>query len=197
VGLRFECASWHALSLAVLAVAVVSVMHAPAWAQGETTSAIIGQVTDATGAVVPGATVTITNQETGLKRTAKTDSGGRLNVPQLKPGTYTVRVEAEGFEPQQADNVLSGLGQKQTVNFTLRVARSKETVEVGVEAPIINPSNANTSTTLNAPALEDLPNPGGDMTYPLQFAPGALINTAGSGVMPGSIADLIGTNPTM
>jgi hypothetical protein len=181
VGLRFECALWHALSLALLGFGVVSVMQAPAWAQGETTSAIIGQVTDTTGAVVPDAAVTITNQETGLKRTAKTDSGGRLNFPQLKPGAYTVRVEAEGFEPQQADNVFSSLGQKQTVNFTLRVARSKETVEVGAEAPIINPSNANTSTTLNAPALENLPNPGGDMTYPLQFAPGALINTAGSG----------------
>ena len=156
-------------------------MQAPAWAQGETTSAIVGQVADATGAVVPDATVTITNQETGLKRTSKTDSGGRFNFPQLKPGTYAVRVEAEGFEPQQADNVFSGLGQKQTVNFTMSVAQSKETVEVGGEAPIINLSNANTSTTLNAPALEDLPNPGGDMTYPLQFAPGALINTAGSG----------------
>jgi protocatechuate 3,4-dioxygenase beta subunit len=94
VGLRFECASWHALSLALLALAVVSVMQVPAWAQGETTSAIIGQVSDTTGAVVPDATVTITNQETGLKRTAKTDSGGRLNFPQLKPGTYAVRVEA-------------------------------------------------------------------------------------------------------
>ena len=54
-------------------------------------------------------------------------------------------------------------------------------VEVSSEAPLINPENANTSTTLNAAALEDLPNPGGDLTYPLQFAPGALINTAGSG----------------
>ena len=90
-------------------------------------------------------------------------------------------MEAQGFEPQQADNVVSGLGQKQTVNFTLQVAQSKQTVEVSAEAPIINPSNANTSTTLNAPALENLPNPGGDMTYPLQFAAGALINTAGSG----------------
>ena len=61
------------------------------------------------------------------------------------------------------------------------MAQSKQTVEVNAEAAIINPSNANTSTTLDAPALEDLPNPGGDMTYPLQFAPGALINTAGSG----------------
>src|ERR1700741_3050665 len=181
MGLCFECALCDALRLVILATAVVWVMPSAAWAQGETTTAIVGQVTDATGAVVPDATVTIKNQETGLKRTIKTDSGGRLNFPQLKPGTYTVRVEAEGFEPQQADNVFSGLGQKQTVNFTLRVARSKETVEVNAEGEIINPSNANTSTTLSAPALEDLPNPGGDLTYPLQFAPGALINTAGSG----------------
>ena len=130
---------------------------------------------------MPGATVTITNPETGLRRSAKTDEAGRFNFPQLKPGTYSVRVEAQGFEPQQNDNVVSGLGQKQTVDFTLKVARSNETVEVSSEAPLINPENANTSTTLNAPALENLPNPGGDLTYPLQFAPGALINTAGSG----------------
>ena len=67
------------------------------------------------------------------------------------------------------------------MDFTLKIARSNEVVEVNSEAPLINPENANTSTTLNAPALEDLPNPGGDLTYPLQFAPGALINTAGSG----------------
>jgi len=147
---------------------------------GETTSAILGQVTDSSSAVVPAATVTVVNRETGLKRTAKTDDAGRFNFPQLKPGTYTVKVEAQGFEPQQADNVVSGLGQKQTVNLTLRVAQAKQTVEVTSEAAIINPENANTSTTLSAAALENLPNPGGDMTYPLQFAPGALINTAGS-----------------
>ena len=156
-------------------------LPAEALAQGETTSAIVGQVRDATNAAVPGATVTITNRETGLKRSAKTDDAGRFNFPQLKPGAYSVRVEAPGFEPQQNDNVVSGLGQKQTVDFTLKVAQSNETVEVSSEAPLINPENANTSTTLNAPALEDLPNPGGDLTYPLQFAPGALINTAGSG----------------
>ena len=130
---------------------------------------------------MPGATVAIANLETGLRRSAKTDDAGRFNFPQLKPGTYLVKVEAQGFEPQQNNNVISGLGQKQTVDFTLRVARSNETVEVNSEAPLINPENANTSTTLNTSALEDLPNPGGDLTYPLQFSPGALINTAGSG----------------
>jgi hypothetical protein len=148
--------------------------------QGETTSAIVGEVTDTTNAVVPGATVTITNHETGLKRSASTDDAGRFNFPQLKPGTYLVKVEALGFEPRQNDSVVSGLGQKQTVDFRLKIARSNEVVEVSSEAPLINPENANTSTTLSAPALENLPNPGGDLTYPLQFAPGALINTAGS-----------------
>ena len=90
-------------------------------------------------------------------------------------------MEAQGFDPQQNDNVFSGLGQKQTVNFTLKVAQSNQTVEVSGTAPLINPENPNTSTNLNAPALENLPNPGGDLTYPLQFAAGALVNTAGSG----------------
>ncbi len=164
--------------LLMLTVACLLPVRAPA--QGETTSAIIGKVRDSSNAVVAGAIVTITSQETGLKRSARTDEAGRFNFPQLKPGAYSVKAEAPGFEPQQADNVMAGLGQKQTMDFTLRVARSSATVEVSSEAPIINPENANTSTTLDAPALEDLPNPGGDLTYPLQFAPGALINTAGS-----------------
>src|SRR6202140_3229757 len=169
----------HRLVL-ILAVAA-SLPPAQALAQGETTSAIVGQVRDTTNAVVPGATVAIANLETGLKRSAKTDDAGRFNFPQLKPGTYSVKAEAQGFEPLQNDDVVSGLGQKQTVNFTLKVARSNETVEVNSEAPLLSPEDANTSTTLNAPALENLPNPGGDLTYPVQFAPGALINTAGSG----------------
>src|SRR6202161_3003203 len=171
--------NFHRLVL-ILAV-VASLPPSRAVGQGETTSAIVGQVRDTTNAVVPGATVAIANRETGLSRPAKTDDAGRFNFPQLKPGTYSVKAEAQGFEPQQNNNVVSGLGQKQTVDFTLRVARSNETVEVNSEAPLINPENANTSTTLNTSALEDLPNPGGDLTYPLQFSPGALINTAGSG----------------
>src|SRR3984957_7959934 len=171
----------HLHRLALILAVVASLPPTQAVAQGETTSAIVGQVRDTTNAVVPGATVAIANLETGLRRSAKTDDAGRFNFPQLKPGTYSVKAEGQGFEPQQNDNVISGLGQKQTVDFTLRVARSNETVEVNNEAPLINPENANTSTTLNTSALEDLPNPGGDLTYPLQFSPGALINTAGSG----------------
>ncbi len=165
----------------VLAGLVLCLLPLGVFAQGETTSAIVGQVTDATSAAIPGATITITNRQTALQRSVKTDGEGRFNFPQLKPGTYSVRVEAQGFDPQQYDNVFSGLGQKQTVNFTPKVTQSNETVEVSGTAPLINPENPNTSTNLNARALENLPNPGGDLTYPLQFAAGALVNTAGSG----------------
>ena len=170
----------RAANFAFLVLTVACLLTTKALTQGETTSAIVGQVRDTTDAFVPGATVTITNHETGLKRTARTDDEGRFNFPQLKPGTYSVRAEAPGFDAEKNDDVISGLSQKQNVDFMLKVARSDEVVEVSSEAPLINPENANTSTTLTAPALEDLPNPGGDLTYPLQFAPGALINTAGS-----------------
>lgn len=163
-------------------VLVVVLLAVPlqALAQGETTSAIEGQVTDATSAAIPDATVTITNRDTGLHRSLKTDDQGRFNFPQLTPGSYSVKVQAEGFDPQQNEDVFAGLGQKQSVNFTLTVAESKQTIEVTGAPPLINPANANTSMNLSAPALENLPNSGGDLTYPLQFAPGALINTAGS-----------------
>src|SRR5580658_2980421 len=164
-----------------LVLVVVAFLPLHGFGQGETTSAIVGQVSDASNAAVPGAVVTAISRETSALRRVTTDETGRFNFPQLKPGTYSVRVEAQGFAPQQNDNVFSGLGQKQTVDFRLKVAQARETVEVSSEPPLINPEDANTSTNLNAPALEDLPNPGGDLTYPLQFAPGALINTAGSG----------------
>ena len=165
-----------------LILTLVAILASPKlFGQGETTSAIVGEVRDLTSAVIPGATVTITSRETGLVRTARTDQAGRFNFPQLRPGAYSVQVQASGFEPQQNDNIVAGLGQKQTADFTLQPAHSSETVQVSDEPPLLNPENANTSTTLNAPALENLPNPGGDLTYPLQFAPGALINTAGSG----------------
>jgi Carboxypeptidase regulatory-like domain len=148
--------------------------------QGETTSAIVGQVTDGTHAAIPAAVVSIFNRQTGFQRSVTTDQQGRFDFPQLKPGVYSVKVIANGFDPQEQDNVVSALGQTQTVNFTLRISSAKLSVEVTGEPLLINPGNANTSTNLSAPALENLPNPGGDLTYPLQFAPGALINTAGS-----------------
>src|SRR5260370_2138283 len=104
-----------------LLLAALLLFQRDAFAQGETTSAITGQIIDVTGAVVPGATVTITNRGTGLERSLKTDNAGQFNFPQLAPGTYSVRAEADGFVTQQIDAWVSSLGPKQPVNFPLKV----------------------------------------------------------------------------
>ncbi len=138
------------------------------YGQGETTSAIAGMVGDPSGAAVPGAKVTAVGTENGLKRAVQTDDAGRFSFPQLKPGSYAVKVEAEGFAPQTKDPSAGGTdsGQKQTtVTFTLNLAAAKGDVTVTGNVPLVNPENPNTSTTLNARALENLPNPGGDLTY--------------------------------
>src|SRR6202046_5601374 len=165
----------------ILAAAIVLIFVKFAQAQGETTSAIVGSVVNPAGPAIAGAIVAVTNVENGLKRSVKTDDSGRFSFPQLKPGMYSVKAEADRFEAQQNNSVSAQLGQTQTIDFRLNIASASATVLVQEQAPLINPDNPNTSTTLSARALEDLPNPGGDMTYPLQCAPGALINTAGSG----------------
>jgi hypothetical protein len=167
-------------SAVVVMLAFTPAMPVPALAQGETTSAIVGSVIDLSGGAIPGATVTVTNIENGLKRSVKTDDSGRFSFPQLKPGMYSVKADADGFAAQQNNSVSAGLGQRQAIDFKLSVASARESILVQEQAALINPQNSNTSTTLNARAIENLPNPGGDMTYPLQFAAGALINTAGS-----------------
>jgi hypothetical protein len=173
--------TWRSIPLPMLAFLVSMLASSvPVMAQGETTSAIVGSVADQTGAAIPGATVTVTSTENGFKRSVQTDDSGRFAFPQLKPGMYSVKAEAEGFVDRQNGSVSAGLGQKQTVDFKLNIASASESILVREQVPLINPENPNTSTTLTARALEDLPNPGGDMTYPLQFAAGALINTAGS-----------------
>lgn len=152
----------------------------PARSQGETTSAITGEVKDPTGAAVPGADVSVVNAADGLRRSARTDASGRFLFPQLSPGTYSVQVAAAGFASQQIDSVAASLGRTQTVEFVLKLNAERQSITVVEGAPLINTENPNTATVMNAPALENLPNPGGDLTYPLQFAAGALINTAGS-----------------
>jgi hypothetical protein len=170
------------IRFAALALAALSLIFVPPAApQGETTSAIAGSVADQSGATIPGATVLITGTGNGLKRSATTDSSGRFSLPQLKPGTYTVEVSAPGFESRRR-SIAAAVGQTQTVDFVLGVAAAaREDIIVTGEAPLINTENPNTATTLTAEAIENLPNPGSDLTYPAQFAPGALINTAGSG----------------
>ena len=167
----------------LIAIAAAVMLHAPcANGQGETTSAIAGQVADPSGAALMGAAVRLTGPGNGIQRTVHTGDSGRFTFSQLKPGIYDVEASAPGFRAQGRRAVTAAVGQTQTVDFVLPLAAAaRQEIVVSTEAPVINTDNPNTATTLGAQSIANLPNPGSDLTYPAQFAAGALINTAGSG----------------
>ena len=90
----------------------------PLFAQGNF-GHILGTVTDSTGAVIPGATVSIIDKDRGLARTLTTDEAGLYNAPNLIPGTYTVRAELPGFKRLDRENVVVEVGQEIRVNLTM------------------------------------------------------------------------------
>src|ERR1700730_16295615 len=149
-------------------------------AQSETTGGLGGQVVDPSGGALDGATVTIVHVDTGFRRTVRWDADGRFSFPPLPPGLYGIEAEARAFEHVQ-QSVPVPLGRVETVALTLPIAGLTASVSVSAEPPALNTRNPNTTTTFNVAAIERLPNPGGDLTFPAQLAPGALMNTAGSG----------------
>jgi len=149
-------------------------------AQSGTSSAISGLVMDATGAVVAHAEVIATNVETKAVRTGDTNDMGRFLFAQVNPGSYTVSVEANGWAAQTSAPIAVELGRTETVNFTMSLASTSQTVQVTANEAQLSLENPNTTTTLEAKTIASLPNPGQDLTFITQFSPGALMNTAGS-----------------
>ncbi len=149
-------------------------------AQSGTSSAIFGTVTDRSGAVVTDARVTATNVETKASRTGATNSAGRFLFSQVNPGKYVVTVQASGWEQQTSQPAEVGLGRTVTMNFTMSVASTSQSVEVKADQTLLSLENPNTTTTIESKTIASLPNPGQDLTFLAQFAPGALMNTAGS-----------------
>jgi hypothetical protein len=148
-------------------------------AQGETTGGLVGTVVDPLGGTVAGAIATAIRTDTGFRRTAATDVDGRFSFPHLQPGAYRLEVTSPGFEVLRRETVVT-LGRTQTVSVVLSLAAVTSSVTVSDAPPPLNTRNPNTTITFDAKAIERLPNPGGDLTYPAQLAPGALMNTAGS-----------------
>jgi len=149
-------------------------------AQSGTSSAISGAVTDAKGAALVKATVTATNVDMHATRIGETNAAGRFLFSQVNPGTYIVSVSAPGFADQSSRPVAVEVGRTLTLDFTITVASVSQTVEVKAQQALITLENPNTTTTLAAETIASLPNPGQDLTFVAQFAPGALMNTAGS-----------------
>jgi hypothetical protein len=148
------------------------------FAQSVISGDITGTITDPTGAVVPNAQVHVTNVATGEQKTTVTSSAGSYRVPLLVPGQYRVEVTSAGFSTA-ASNVAVAAGNAAQADLKLQVGQNGTTVEVTAAEPLINTQNGDLTTTFSMEQLQDLPNPGNDLTFIAQTAPGSVLNTNG------------------
>jgi len=161
--------------LALLTVASL-ILGGPSIAQNIVTGGISGTVTDPTGAVVPNAKITLRSRSTGETQVTNTGSSGLYNFPLLKPGPYSVSTSQSGFR-SVTESVDVQLGQIISVNIKLSIGNASETIEITGSAPLLQTEDANISTTFTPALIENLPNPGGDITSYAQTAPGVQMNT--------------------
>lgn len=149
-------------------------------AQSIVTGAVSGTITDPSGAVVPNATVTLTNTATGESQTATTNANGLYLFPLLKPSDYTIKVAGTGFKVTTT-KVRVVLGQTATANLQLDLGDATTSVEVNAGGIGIETEDGNISSNFDTRQVENLPNPGGDLTYIAQVSPGVTMNTASGG----------------
>jgi hypothetical protein len=136
---------------------------------------ITGTITDAQGAAVPNAKVTITEDSTGLTTSLQSNDSGSFTRPAMKAGTYTVTVEASGFQKAQQKNVLINPGAYTSTNITLQVGNATQTVEVTAQAPLLQTETPTIGATLNSGQISQAPLGGQrTFTYLARLSPGVL-----------------------
>lgn len=121
------------------------------------TAAMSGTVKDSSGAVVAGATVTITSLETGATRTVETDTNGDYLAPALVVGRYQVSAQKMGFRIETRQGITLAVGQQAVVNFALEVGNVQQEVTVTAEVPIINTTTSSTAGLVDEQQVKDLP----------------------------------------
>ncbi|MBZ5645322.1 MAG: TonB-dependent receptor [Acidobacteriia bacterium] len=143
----------------------------PAYSQ-VTGATLAGTVTDASGAVIAGAAVSVKNTATGVSRDTTSDSAGLYTFPNLTAGDYEVRVAAKGFSTAQQSNVSLAVGQQQQLNFSLKVGESATTVEVTGSAPQVELTSSTLSDQVESQTVRELPLNGRDWTQLATLQPG-------------------------
>lgn len=179
----------------VCLVLLTFIVSAPiTWSQSIVTGGISGVVTDPTGAGVAGASLTMRSLATGETFNATSSSNGEYQFALLKPGDYKLSVTKDGFKTlTQTVSVL--LGQNSTIGVKLEVGSVSATVEVSAAPPLLQTENANIATTVDTRTVQNVPNPGNDLTYVAQTAPGVSMNTtSGNGYGNFSAFGLPGTS---
>src|SRR6202162_5575854 len=150
----------------------------PAFSQGSF-GRILGTVTDQSGGVVVGATVSVVDTERGVTRTLTTDDAGAFNAPNLTAGNYTVRVEAKGFKKLERQSVVLEVGHEVRVDFIVQPGEQNQTVTVTESVPLVETSNATLGGTLENADIIDLPLNGRDYQNLLGLRPGVMLQPGG------------------
>ena len=147
------------LRILSLVVGLIALAAGPALAQavGATTGAINGKVSDATGGVMPGVTVTISSPSMQGVRTAVTNEEGSYRFPAIPPGEYKMTYELEGFSTVVREGIRVGLGFTATVNTELKVASLTESVTVSGQSPVVDITSTKTATNFDAKELASMP----------------------------------------
>ncbi len=139
-----------------LAVILLSLFSCSLFGQS-TVGSITGSVHDSSGAVVPGAKITITNTATNAATDAVSNSAGEYNVPNLPPGVYDIRIEKPGFRPSEERGLTLDVGLTAKANATLEVGTSTQAIEVQADAIQLQTEDAKNSVTLENKLINDLP----------------------------------------
>jgi hypothetical protein len=141
--------------LAGMAVALFFLAAAPSvFAQN---AQITGTVKDSSGGIIPGATITARNIETGLARVGVTDGAGEFRLPSLPPGRYSVSTELSGFNTETRPDIVLIIDQTAVINFSLKPAALSETITVTGESPIVDVSRSDVATSVSTQQIQDLP----------------------------------------
>src|SRR5262245_16559011 len=139
-----------------LVLGVLLSAAAPTLAQ-QGTAEIVGKVTDAQGAVLPGVAIVITNEDTGVYREVATTANGSYSVTQIVPGRYRVSARLEGFRSLDRRGITAAVGVTTTLDLTLDVGALAETVTVTAEARLVDVTSAEIGGHISAEEITDLP----------------------------------------
>ncbi len=167
----------------LLALSLVVVLAGGAMAQSTTDGAIGGTVFDASGAVVPNATVTVHNNGTNAEQTVTTEESGYYRVTRLQPSIYTVTVSAKGFNSLKAEQIVVQVGTLTEFSPRLAVGGVASAVVVTSEATQINISTADYAPVMNQAAIQNLPINNGRWSSFTMLTPGVVSNLAGFGLL--------------
>lgn len=162
-------------------IAVACMLCAPAGFGQSTSAQITGQVSDQSGGVVPGASITVLNNATGIKRETESNSTGNYSIPLLQPGTYRITAQKEGFKPVSRSGIVLQVDQVARIDFVLDVGAVTETVEVQADAPLLQQETSALGQVVDNQKILNLPL-NGRMTFRLvQLTPGVLTTSGANG----------------